>query len=171
VEVFTRLSNEDAARRGLADVGEIETDLGNFERAQELLEESLRRAEELAATSHAASILHSLGDLALEMGNANLAGRRYREGLALVREHAPGATTCYCLAGLAAATADRADAAGVFWGAAQRLERELGFRIPASHRNRYEARLRAAGVPTDAAPVEPNAVDAAAAVALALSLD
>jgi predicted ATPase/class 3 adenylate cyclase len=167
IELLERVGDPPLLRGALGDLGELETELGNYERANELLEQSLSMARAAGATSQVASILHGLGDLALATGDAALASARYTESLTLLRDQGPGATTCCCLAGLAAATAGtNPDRATTFWATAQHLETELGFRISPSIRQRYEASLHAAGIPTDG--ISDNEVDYADAVALAL---
>ena len=80
------------------------------------------------------------------------AARYYRESLALGIDEENMRHCAYCLAGLACVAARRQDAAeaGRLWTLAERLEHELGFRILAAERRRYERIITPAIRNTDA---------------------
>ncbi|MBV9142871.1 MAG: hypothetical protein JO115_18485, partial [Pseudonocardiales bacterium] len=67
----------------------------------------------------------------------------YREALALGLHEGDVRLRVYCLAGLAcvAARNEDATAAGRLWTLAERLEHEIGFRMVAAERVRYERKL------------------------------
>jgi hypothetical protein len=71
------------------------------------------------------------------------AERHYREALALALQEGDVRLRVYCLAGLAcvAARNEDATAAGRLWTLAERLEHEIGFRMVAAERVRYERNL------------------------------
>jgi predicted ATPase/DNA-binding SARP family transcriptional activator len=123
-------------------IAEALRDLGDFERSAELFARSIeiRRANGLGS---GASTLHSLGDLYLDAGDTPTAERYYREALALGLHEGDVRVGTYCLAGLAcvAARHDHAATAGRLWTLAERLEHEIGFRMVAAERVRYERNL------------------------------
>jgi predicted ATPase/DNA-binding SARP family transcriptional activator len=123
-------------------IAEALRDLGDFERSAELFARStqIRRANGLGS---GASTVHSLGDLHLDAGDVRTAERYYREALALGLQEEDVRLTVYCLAGLACVAARNEDAAaaGRLWTLAERLEHEIGFRMIAAERVRYERNL------------------------------
>jgi predicted ATPase/DNA-binding SARP family transcriptional activator len=123
-------------------IAEAVRDLGDFERSAELFARSIeiRRANGLGS---GASTVHSLGDVYLDAGDMAAAERYYREALALGLQEEDVRLGVYCLAGLAcvAARNEDATAAGRLWTLAERLEHEIGFRMVAAERVRYERNL------------------------------
>ena len=123
-------------------IAEALRDLGDFERSAELFARSIeiRRANGLDS---GAATVHSLGDLCLDAGDMPTAERYYREALALGLQEGDARLGAYCLAGLAcvAARNEDATAAGRLWTLAERLEHEIGFRMVAAERIRYERNL------------------------------
>jgi hypothetical protein len=71
------------------------------------------------------------------------AERYYREALALGLPEEDVRLGAYCLAGLACVAARNEDAAaaGRLWTLAERLEHDIGFRMVAAERVRYERNL------------------------------
>jgi predicted ATPase/DNA-binding SARP family transcriptional activator len=168
---YERLDEALGIARTLHRIAEALRDLGDFERSAELFVRSIttRRAGGLGS---AASTVHSLGDLYLDAGDMRTAERYYREALALGLQEGDVRLAAYCLAGLAcvAARNEDATAAGRLWALAERLEHEIGFRMVATERVRYERNLTApltnaeayrAGI-ADAARIDP--LTAAAAI-------
>jgi predicted ATPase len=131
-------------------IAEALRDVGDFERSAELFARSIeiRRADGLGS---GASTVHSLGDLYLDAGDMPTAERHYREALALGLQEGDVRLGAYCLAGLAcvAARNEDATAAGRLWTLAERLEHEIGFRMVAAERVRYERNLTPALSNTD----------------------
>ena len=82
----------------------------------------------------------ALADIYLDAGDVPTAERYYREALALGQQESDVRLGAYCLAGLAcvAARNNDATAAGRLWTLAERLEHEIGFRMVAAERVRYE---------------------------------
>jgi tetratricopeptide (TPR) repeat protein len=140
--IYERLDDTLGIARTLHYIAEALRDLGDFERSAELFARSIeiRRANGLG--SGAASV-HSLGDLYLDAGDTPTAERYYREALALGQQESDVRLGAYCLAGLAcvAARNNDATAAGRLWTLAERLEHEIGFRMVAAERVRYERNL------------------------------
>ena len=128
--------------RTLHSIGEALRDLGDFERSADLFARSLEilRAHGLGG---GAGTVHSLGDLHLDVGDMPTAERYYREALALSLQEGDVRLGAYCLAGLAcvAARNEDATAAGRLWTLAERLEHDIGFRMVAAERVRYERNL------------------------------
>jgi len=140
--IYERLDDTLGIARTLHRIAEALRDLGDFERSAELFVRSIetRRASGLGS---AASTVHSLGDLYLDAGDMPSAQRYYREALALGLQEEDARLEAYCLAGLAcvAARNEDATAAGRLWTLAERLEHEVGFRMVAAERVRYERNL------------------------------
>ena len=140
--IYERLDDTLGIARTLHGIAEALRDLGDFERSAELFARSLeiRRANGLGG---GAATVHSLGDLYLDAGDMPTAERYYREALALGLQEGDVRLGAYCLAGLAcvAARNEDATAAGRLWTLAERLEHEIGFRMVAAERVRYERNL------------------------------
>jgi predicted ATPase len=140
--IYERLDDPLGIARTLHYIAEALRDLGDFERSAELFARSIeiRRANRLAG---AAATVHSLGDLYLDAGDMPNAERYYREALALGLQEGDVRLGAYCLAGLAcvAARNEDATAAGRLWTLAERVEHEIGFRMVAAERVRYERNL------------------------------
>ena len=140
--IYERLDDTLGIARTLHRIAEALRDLGDFERSAELFARSIeiRRANGLGS---GASTVHSLGDLYLDVGDMPTAERYYREALALGLQEGDVRLGAYCLAGLACVAARNEDAAtaGRLWTLAERLEHEIGFRMVAAERVRYERNL------------------------------
>ena len=140
--IYERLDDILGIARTLHRIAEALRDLGDFERSAELFTRSIeiRRTHGLGS---ATSTVHSLGDLYLDAGDMPTAERYYREALALALREGDLRLSAYCLAGLAcvAARNEDATAAGRLWTLAERLEHEIGFRMVAAERVRYERNL------------------------------
>ena len=140
--IYERLNDTLGIARTLHGIAEALRDLGDFERSAELFARSLeiRRTNGLGG---GAATVHSLGDLYLDAGDVPTAERYYREALALGLQEGDVRLGAYCLAGLAcvAARNEDATAAGRLWTLAERLEHEIGFRMVAAERVRYERNL------------------------------
>jgi predicted ATPase len=110
----------------LKDYGELEMVFGNYERAQELLDDAVL-AENVADRVRVTG-LHSLADLALRRGDPDRARALYAESLALAVAFGLHIPEVYCAGGAAAAAALGNDrrAAARLWGAFERLEDEWG---------------------------------------------
>ena len=140
--IYERLDDTLGIARTLHHIAEALRDLGDFERSAELFARliEIRRANGLGSGR---ATVHSLGDLSLDKGDMPAAERYYREALALGLQEGDVRLGAYCLAGLAcvAARNEDATAAGRLWTLAERLEHEIGFRMVAAERVRYERNL------------------------------
>jgi predicted ATPase/DNA-binding SARP family transcriptional activator len=140
--IYERLNDTLGIARTLHYIAEALRDLGDFEQSAELFARSIeiRRANGLGSS---AATLHSLGDLYLDAGDMPTAEHYYREALALGLQEGDVRLGAYCLAGLAcvAVRNEDATAAGRLWTLAERLEHEIGFRMVAAERVRYERNL------------------------------
>jgi predicted ATPase/DNA-binding SARP family transcriptional activator len=140
--IYERLGDTLGIARTLHHIAEALRDLGDLRRSAELFARSIeiRRANGLGS---GAATVHSLGDLYLDAGDTPTAERYYREALALGLQEGDVRLGAYCLAGLAcvAARNEDATAAGRLWTLAERLEHEIGFRMVAAERVRYERHL------------------------------
>ena len=140
--VYERLNDTLGVARTLHNIAEARRDLGEFERSAALFARSLeiRRANGLGSS---AATVHSLADLHLDTGDMPTAERYYREALTLGLREGDMRLGVYCLAGLACVAARSGDAAaaGRLWTLAERLEHEIGFRMVAAERVRYERNL------------------------------
>jgi predicted ATPase/DNA-binding SARP family transcriptional activator len=142
LSIYERLDDTLGIARTLHFIAEAVRDLGDFERSAELFARSIeiRRANGLGSGP---ATVHSLGDLSLDKGDMPVAERYYREALALGLEEEDVRLQAYCSAGLACVAARNGDAAtaGRLWTLAERLEHEIGFRMVAAERVRYERNL------------------------------
>jgi tetratricopeptide (TPR) repeat protein len=140
--IYERLDDTLGIASTLHRIAEALRELGDFERSAELFVRSIeiRRADGIGS---AASTVHSLGDLYLDKGDMPTAERYYREALAIGLQEGDARLGAYCLAGLACVSARNEDAttAGRLWALAERLEHEIGFRLVAAERVRYERNL------------------------------
>jgi predicted ATPase/DNA-binding SARP family transcriptional activator len=140
--IYERLDDTLGIARTLHYTAEALRDLGEFERSAELYTRSIeiRRANGLGSGP---ATVAGLGDLYLDKGDIPAADRYYREALALTLEEEDVRLQAYCFAGLAcvAARNEDATAAGRLWTLAERLEHEIGFRMVAAERVRYERNL------------------------------
>ena len=140
--IYERLDDALGIARTLHYIAEALRDLGDFERSAEVFARSIeiRHANGLGSSG---ATLHSLGDLHLDAGDMPAAERYYREALALGLQEGDVRLGAYCLAGLACVAARNKDAtaAGRLWTLAERLEHEIGFRMVAAERVRYERNL------------------------------
>ena len=140
--IYERLDDTLGIARCLHYIAQALRDLGDFERSAELYTRSIeiRRAHGLGSGR---ATVHSLGDLSLDKGDTPTAERYYREALALGLQEGDVRLGAYCLAGLACVAARNEDAttAGRLWTLAERLEHEIGFRMVAAERVRYERNL------------------------------
>ena len=142
LSIYEHLDDTLGTAGALHRTAEALRDLGDFERSAELFLRSIevRRATGLGS---GASTVHSLGDLYLDAGDLPTAEGYYREALALSLQEEDVRLGAYCLAGLACVAARNGDAtaAGRLWTFAERLEHEVGFRMVAAERVRYERNL------------------------------
>ena len=140
--IYERLDDTLGIAHTLHHIAEALRDLGDFERSAELFVRSIeiRRATGLGSS---AATVHSLADLYLDKGDMPTAEGYYLEALALGLHEEDVRLGVYCLAGLAcvAARNEDATAAGSLWTLAERLEHEIGFRMVAAERVRYERNL------------------------------
>jgi len=137
--ISERIDDPDETVRSLHYLADSLRDTGNFDQATELY----LRAIEICRTrgvSRGHSVLHSLGDLSLDKSELSDAARSYRQSLSLGIEEENMRHCAYCLAGLACVAVRNNDltAAGQLWTLAERIEHELGFRMLAAERRRYE---------------------------------
>ena len=139
LEICERLEDTAEIVRSLFFIAEGLRDVGEFDRAAELYTRSIemRRAHALGS---GAATTHSLGDLSLDRRDLQAADRYYREALTLGIEEQDVRLQAYCLAGLACTAAHNDDAttAGRLWTLAERIEQQVGFRMLAAERLRYE---------------------------------
>ncbi|MBV8217950.1 MAG: tetratricopeptide repeat protein, partial [Solirubrobacterales bacterium] len=140
--IYERLDDPEGIGRSLHYIADSLRDAGEFERSAELYNRAIEIRRKHGLGSVAASI-HSLGDLSLDKGDLESAERYYSQALTLGPEEGDVRLRAYCLAGLACVAARSADvtAAGWLWTLAERIEQQIGFRIPAAERGRYERTL------------------------------
>ena len=148
--ISERLDEPKEMARSLHYLADSLRDTGEFERATELLIRSIEILRERGLGSGQCA-LHSLGDLSLDKGDLPGAARYYRAALAFGIEEEDRRHCAYCLAGLACVAARNHDApaAGRLWTLAEQIEHEIGFRMLAAERGRYERTLTPALRDTD----------------------
>ncbi|HWG55952.1 MAG TPA: BTAD domain-containing putative transcriptional regulator [Gaiellaceae bacterium] len=135
--------DEFGIRRSLHLLGNIARETRDIERARALLGEALAHARASGDPFHEAAVLHSLGDAELDAGEGDAADAFYATALEIARRIGGRRIATYSIGGLAASATARGDdaVAAQLWSAAQLLEREVGFRMRATARNRYERAL------------------------------
>lgn len=140
--IAERLDDPEETVRSLHYLADSVRDIGELDRATELCVRSIEICRTRGLGS-GYSMLHSLGDLSLDRGDLADAARYYRESLALGLDEENMRHCAYCLAGLACVAARSQDAttAGRLWTLAERIEHEVGFRMLAAERRRYERTL------------------------------
>ncbi len=149
--ISERLDDPAEMVRSLHYLGDSLRDTGEFDRATEFYARAIETCRK-RGVGRDYSVLHSLGDLALDRCDLSGADRYYTESLALGVEHENLRHCAYCLAGLACVAARNQDAtaAGRLWTLAERTEQELGFRMLATERRRYEGTITPTLRDTDA---------------------
>ncbi len=121
-------------------LGDAYRDRGDFDEGERVLEETARRARELGFDQQLTSTLHSLGDLSLDRWDPDAALPRFAEALAYAVSTASRRVQIYCIAGIGCALLQLGDdrASARLWGIAEDQERQLGFRMLLTERQRYE---------------------------------
>lgn len=143
-EAALAIYREEDDQRGtalsLAHVGVDLLEIGNVERGTAMLEEARAIYSDLDDRVALAAFLHTLGDLALDRRDPQVAANHYREALEIALELDDERTEMYCVAGLAcvAALQEGARSAGRLWRATEAAENRLEMRILAAERVRYE---------------------------------
>jgi predicted ATPase/class 3 adenylate cyclase len=140
--IAERLDDPEELARSLHYLADSLRDIGEFDSATELY---LRLIElcRVRGLRRRRFALHSLADMSLDKGDTSDAARIYRESLDIGIEEEDMRHWAYCLAGLACVAARNQDptAAGRLWTLAERIEHEVGFRMLAPERARYELTL------------------------------
>src|SRR5438034_2989165 len=139
LEESERLAEEATSiNRELGEKGELALSLSilgaaaherrDLEKANELLEESAALAQEVGDYWQVAWNLHQLADVALQRDDLVRAESLSRDGLARAQEIGDDIAVLICLGILAIVAKRSGDArrAGLLWGAAERLDEELG---------------------------------------------
>lgn len=142
--------------------------VGDVDGGRRLFRDAAELSRQEDDTFSAVSALHSLGDVELGAGEIYAAEAAYRDGLRSAWDTSADRLVCYCLAGLAAASAARGDAgrAALIWGFAEAYEERLRFSMRG--RALYEERLEpvAAAHPEQYEAGRRLGVDAAVEIAL-----
>jgi tetratricopeptide (TPR) repeat protein len=144
--LFEQAGDEDLRLNELHYLGDAYRDRGDSDESQRLLEETAALARGRGLNDLLTSTLHSLGDLALDRRDPDTALQRFAEALAYAVETSSRRPQVYCIAGIACARLQQGDdrAAARLWGIAEDQERQLGFRMLATERKRYERLMVAA---------------------------
>jgi predicted ATPase/class 3 adenylate cyclase len=144
--LFEQAGDEDSRLNELHYLGDAYRDRGDYDESERLLKETATLARGRGLNQLLSSTLHSLGDLALDRGDPDTALQRFAEALAYAVETSSRRPQVYCIAGIACARLQQGDerAAARLWGIAEDQERQLGFRMLATERRRYERLMLAA---------------------------
>jgi predicted ATPase/class 3 adenylate cyclase len=144
--LFEQVGDEDSRLNELHFLGDAYRDRGDHDESQRLLEETAALARGRSLNQLLTSTLHSLGDLSLDRGDPDTALQRFAEALAYAVETSSRRPQVYCIAGIACARLQQGDdrAAARLWAIAEDQERQLGFRMLATERKRYERLMVAA---------------------------
>jgi predicted ATPase/class 3 adenylate cyclase len=144
--LFEQAGDEDSRLNELHYLGDAYRDRGDYDESERLLKETATLARGRGLNQLLTSTLHSLGDVALDRGDPDTALQRFAEALAYAVETSSRRPQVYCIAGIACARLQQGDdrAAARLWGIAEDQERQLGFRMLATERRRYERLMVAA---------------------------
>ncbi len=131
----------------LSTMGGIALAMGDTARASVYLEEELLRQRGWGFTWRLGETMRYLGDVALARGDETAAMARYKESVALAREHGDRLFLAGALVAIAMLESDRGNLvrATRLLGAADALSQQVGFSLDRWERSRYEetiARLR-----------------------------
>jgi non-specific serine/threonine protein kinase len=120
--------------------GDAYRDRGDYDDAARVLEETVTRARALGFDQQLTSTLHSLGDLCLDRSDPEAALHHFAEAMAYAVATGSRRVQIYCVAGIACALVQQGDdrTAARLWGIAEDQERQLGFRMILTERQRYE---------------------------------
>jgi predicted ATPase len=143
VSINRELGNSGELALSLEILGAAAHERGDMERADELLEESAALAQEIGDYWQVAWNLHLLADIALQRDDLERAWSLARDGLARAQEIGDDIAVLICVGILAIVAKRSGDArrAGVLWGAAERLDEELGETLWRATRAQGEASL------------------------------
>jgi hypothetical protein len=111
-----------------------------------LCEEALAGMRKAGWTHGTATVLHSLGDIALFSGDEAQARSRFGEGLRLFSQSGNKQRSSWCLGGLAAlaASVGHAARAVTLWSAVEAIHQSLGCPQPALRNEAYRQRVEVA---------------------------
>jgi predicted ATPase/class 3 adenylate cyclase len=143
VAIDRELGHRDELALSLHILASIALERGDMQEASELYEESAALAREIGDSWQLAWDLHNLAEVALRQDDAQRASLRACEALALAREIGDDLVALICLGILSIAVAECGDVrrAGALWGAAERLDQELGETMWRKERPRLEEML------------------------------
>ena len=141
--------------------------LGDVARSRKLLREAADLSTADGDAFSAATSLHSLGDVALAVGDVDTAEADYLDALRVSWATGADRLVCYSIAGLAATAAARRDVdhAALLWGFVGAYEARLGFTL--RWRSLYEERCAALADANRARYEEGQRLDVGAAVEIA----
>jgi predicted ATPase len=144
--LFEQAGDQGSRLNELHFLGEAYRDRGEYDEGERLLEETAALARGLGRDQQLTSTLHSLGDLALDRADPDTALQRFAEALVHAVETGSRRVQIYCVAGIACARVQQGNdrAAARLWGMAEDQERQLGFRMLSTERQRYERLMVAA---------------------------
>jgi predicted ATPase len=128
LELHRRLGQEQELALALQIIGNLEEDRGDLAKARAMLGEAIqlgRKVGDLQATTRA---LLTLAHVEVKTGDIDRGAGHAREGLQIAWASRNLIDVAMAFAGLAEVSGDRGDTRGAatFWGAAERLDEELG---------------------------------------------
>jgi hypothetical protein len=118
---------------------------GDFDRAEALCQDMLASFQNVRWSHGVATVLHSLGDIALFRGDPTCAKSRFADSLRLFSDSGNKQRSTWCLGGLAAvaATKGQASRAVTLWSASEAIRASIGHLRPALRSDDYCARIDA----------------------------
>ena len=140
--IMRELGNRGFIATTLDRLGRIAYFEGDYPTARMLFEESLAIMRELQHGNGTADALYDLGNVTYEQGDYQDARKMFEEAMAIRRERGDRRGVVSSLAGLAAVLGNSVRAARI-WGAAERIQTEIGAPFSPNERPRYDARVSA----------------------------
>jgi predicted ATPase len=143
VELHRRLGQEQELAMALGLSAGISLMRGNLKPAAELYEESIELSRRLGDLQAACAALDSLAEVTIEMGDPQRGIDFARESLEIAWAERDLSVVAFCFGRLATAGSRLGDVRGAarFWGAAERLDEELGQSQFRSEKRQLEAKL------------------------------
>jgi tetratricopeptide (TPR) repeat protein len=172
VELHRRLGQEQELAMALQFASGLAREQGDLQQFSELLEESIVLSRKVGDLQVASRSLLVLGHARVDMGELECGVALLQEALQIVWEQRNLIVVAMCFSSLAKASGAKGDIrrAALLWGAAERIDTDLGTTQWRSGKAQYEAELPPAVLAAEEGIAAGKALTTAEAVELALSM-